>query len=160
MTYLHVTIKKKSNSWLCVFKSLSKSDLKKKFVKPYKLGEAIYYDGNILLPSEITQVKITKTEKSHNEELEVVQEESYKKVQDFNRTNQSITLISAGHGYNDYEINECGKNVTREYISSGPGVGTSFTKIAEFIKHPLVICIVSAVCAVIGAWWIQQWTAM
>jgi hypothetical protein len=156
MSYLHITIKtKSSDGWLCIFKDLSVSDLKQKLVKPYKLGNSIYYDGNILPPNEITQIKINETEKSHEDELKVVQEESYKEVQEFNRTSPSVVLISAGHGYSDYEINECGKDVTNSYISTGPGVGTTLTVIGEFIKHPWVVRVVGglvfvAVAAYLG----------
>ncbi|MBU2985005.1 hypothetical protein KO528_06570 [Saccharophagus degradans] len=143
MSYLHVTIKTKSSEgWICIFKDLSVSDLKKKLVKPYRLGKPIYYDGNILSANEITQIKINETEKVHEDELNIVQEESYKEVQEFNRTSSSIVLISAGYGYNDYEINECGKEVTNSYISTGPGVGTPLTALAEFIKHPWVVRVV------------------
>lgn len=156
MSYLHVTIKtKSSDGWLCIFKDLSVSGLKNKLVKPFRLGKSIYYDGNILSPTEITQVKITETDRPHEKELEVVQEESYREVQEFNRTSPSVVLISAGHGYSDYEINECGKDVTNSYISSGPGVGTPFTAIGEFIKHPWVVRVVGglvfvAVAAYLG----------
>ncbi|ROQ18679.1 hypothetical protein EDC38_2909 [Marinimicrobium koreense] len=156
MSYLHVTIKtKSSDGWLCIFKDLSVSDLKQKFVKPYRLGKPIYYDGNIFPPNEITQIKINETEKTHEDELKIVQDESYKEVQEFNRTSSSVVLISAGHGYSDYEINECGKDVTNSYISTGPGVGTAFTVAAEFIKHPWVVRVVGglvflAVAAYLG----------
>ena len=156
MIYLHVTIKtKSSDGWICIFKDLSAPELKRNLVKPYRLGKSIYYDGNILSSSEITQVKITETESSHEAELKVVQEKSYKDVQEFNRTSSSVVLISAGHGYSDYEINECGKDVTNLYISSGPGVGTPFTALAEFIKHPWVVRVVGglvfvAVAAYLG----------
>ncbi|MBL0652033.1 hypothetical protein [Aeromonas caviae] len=156
MSYLHVTIKtKSSNGWLCIFKDLSVSDLKQKLVKPYKIGKPIYYNGNILPPNEISQIKINKTEKTHEEEFKIVQDESYKKVQEFNCTSSSVVLISAGYGYSEYEINECGKDVTNSYISTGPGVGTAFTVAAEFIKHPWVVRVVGglvflAVAAYLG----------
>jgi hypothetical protein len=156
MRYLHVTIKtNNSDGWLCIFKDLAVSDLRKKFVKPYRLGNSIYYDGNILSQNEITQIKINETEKLHEDELNVVQEESYKEVQEFNRTSSSVVLISAGHGYNDYEINECGKDVTDSFISTGPGSGTPLTVAGEFIKHPWVVRVVGglvfvAVAAYLG----------
>ncbi|OOE93864.1 hypothetical protein BZG76_03935 [Salinivibrio sp. AR647] len=156
MSYLHVTIKtKSSNGWICIFKDLSVYELKKKLVKPYKLGKSIYYDGNILPPNEIIQIKINETEKAHEEELKTVQDESYKEVQEFNRTSSRVVLISAGHGYSDYEINECGKDVTASYISTGPGAGTAFTVTADFIKHPWVVRVVGglvflAVAAYLG----------
>lgn len=143
MSYLHVTVKtKSSDGWLCIFKDLSAPELKRNLLKPYRLGKTIYYDGNILPPSEITQMKITETESPHEAELTVVQEESYREIQEFNRTSSGAVFISAGHGYRDDEINECGKDVTSSYISSGPGVGTPMTAVAEFIKHPWVVRIV------------------
>ena len=143
MSYLHVTIKtKNSNCWLCIFKDLSVSELNRNLIKPYRLGKDIYYDGKILSPNDITQVRIIKTECEHEKELKVLQEESYKKVQEFNCINQSLVRISAGDGYSDSEINKCGKDLTNSYISSGPGVGTSFTAVAEFIKHPWVVRVV------------------
>lgn len=143
MSYFHVTIKtKKSNNWLCIFKDLSSSDLKKNLVKPYRLGKAIYYEGNILSPSDITQVKITETESPHEIELKLIQEESYREIQEFNKTSPDLKFISPGYGYNDDDINECGKDVTHSYISSGPGTGTPFTILSEFIKHPWIVRIV------------------
>lgn len=156
MSYLHVTIKTKgSDGWLCIFKDLSVSELKRNLVKPYRLGKSIYFDGKILSPIEITQVRITETESPHEEELKVVQEDSYREVQEFNRTSSSVVLISAGYGYSDHEINECGKDVTNSYISSGPGAGTPLTAVAEFIKHPWVVRVVGglvfvAVAAYLG----------
>jgi hypothetical protein len=62
MTYLHVTIRKKnSDDWVCIFSDLTVSDLKKKLIKPYRLGKLIYYDGNILPPNDISQIKINET---------------------------------------------------------------------------------------------------
>lgn len=149
MSYIHVTIKTKStDTWACVFKDLSEQDLKKKLLKPYNLGQPIYYDGKILSPNEITRIKINKTQRTHIEELKSVQEESFKSVQEFNNSNAGVIIVSAGHGYEDYEINECGTDVTDLYISAGPGSGTSFTKVNDFIKHPWVVRIIPGVIAV------------
>ncbi len=156
MSYLHVTIEtKSSNGWICIFNDLSAADLKKKLVKPYRLGKSIYYDGNILPSNEISKIKINETEKPREEELKIVQEDSNREVQEFNRSSSGITLISAGHGYNYHEINECGTDVTNRYISSGPGTGTYVTAVAEFIKHPWVVRVVGglvfvAVAAYLG----------
>jgi hypothetical protein len=142
MSFLHVTIKNRTDDgWHCIFKDLSQAELKKKLVTPYRLGKDIFYDGNILQPGEISQIKINNTDSRHEEELKLVQEESYRKVQEFNATS-SVTLVSIGSGYNDYEINQCGREVTANYISSGPGGGTTFTAIGDFIKHPWVVRIV------------------
>tara|TARA_B110000238_G_C15835911_1_gene314789 strand:+ start:18 stop:494 length:477 start_codon:yes stop_codon:yes gene_type:complete len=143
MSYLHVTIKtNNSNDWICVFKDLSESDLKKSLVTPYKLGKAIYYDGNILAPNEISQIKINKTEKAHSVELKIVQHKSQRDIQESNNSSAGITLISLGHGYHDHEINECGSEVTNKYISTGPGSGTFSSYVGDVIKHPWVVRVV------------------
>jgi len=143
MSYLHVTVQKKNtDNWICIFTDLSSADLKKKLVKPYRLGKPIYYDGNILSPNEISKIRINGTEKPHEEELKSVQEESFREAEKINRLNSDVTLVSLGHGYNDYEINECGTDVTSKYITDGPGTGTLNTAAAEFIKHPWVVRVV------------------
>ena len=120
-----------------------------KLLKPYRLGASIYYDGNILPPSEITKIKINKINSRHEQELKTVQEESFRRVQELNESNSSIAVISIGYGYNDYEINECGADVTNRYISSGPGGGTPITAIGNFMKHPWVVRVVGGLVFVV-----------
>lgn len=152
MGYLHVTVKKKgTDDWICVFTDLSVADLKKKFVRLYRLGKPIYYDGNILSPSDISKIKINETERSHEDELQIVQEDSFREMQEFNRSNSGVIFISPGHGYHDYEINECGVDVTIKYITDGPGAGTFGSMLAEFIKHPWIVRIVGGLVFVVIA---------
>lgn len=140
MSYFHVVVKIKANQEpLCIFKDLSKSELQKCFVKPYKLGKNLFYDGHILPTTELSKIKIISTLKRHKEELKVVQEESYKKVQEFNNSDSGATLVSPGYGYDDYEIEDCGTEVTKDFIESAPGEGTFSSKSSEFIRHPWVV---------------------
>lgn len=140
MSYLHVTIKKKdSDKWLCIFKDLSESDLKQRLLKPYKTGKELFYEGNILPVEQISVIRINKTKLSHEDELRIVQDESYRKITEFNNSNVGATIISTGYGYDDYEINECGDDVTSDYLSSGPGTGTLLTHASELIRHPWVV---------------------
>jgi hypothetical protein len=130
---------------------MSASDLKRNLINPYRLGKSIYYEGNILSPSEISKIQITETKRPHQEELKTVQEESFRKVQELNRSSSSVAIISIGYGYKDYEINMCGADVTNKYISSGPGVGTPMSSLAEFIKHPWVVRVVGGLVFVVVA---------
>ena len=140
MSYFHVIIQKKSNNdWICIFKDLSESDFKKYLIRPYKLGKDLFYDGHILSVTELSKVEIVRTEKPHEEELKIVQNESYEQVQEFNRSNSGVVRISPGRGYHDYEIKDCGKDVTKQYLSQGPGSGTFVSKISGAIKHPWVV---------------------
>lgn len=140
MSHIHVLVKtKKTDDWVCVFKDLSVSQLRKKVVKPYKLGKSIFHDGNILLSTDISQIKIVGTERSHSDELKFLREDHERKVSEFNRSSSGITFISLGRGRKDYEIKDCGQEVTSSYISSGPGTGTFLSVLSDFIKHPLVV---------------------
>ena len=140
MSFFHVVVKTKDNDKsLCIFKDLPKTELRKKFVKPYKLGKKLFYVGNILPVSELTNIKIILTAKNHEQELKVVQEESLKEVEEFNNSGSGVVLISAGHGYQDYEIEECGVDVTNKFIAEAPGEGTSLSRFSETLKHPWVV---------------------
>ncbi|WP_337911483.1 hypothetical protein [Vibrio cholerae] len=134
MNKFHVVIKTKSDdSWKCCFKDLSEKELIYSFVKPYKKGKEIIVDGEIISTKEINHVVISKTDKTHKEELKIVQDTSYQKIQEMNR-NSSIRIISPGYGWQNYEIKDCGENVTSYYLTSGAGeVG--------FMNSPWVITI-------------------
>ncbi|EOA8959543.1 hypothetical protein ACIMS1_005277 [Vibrio harveyi] len=134
MDKFHVVIKTKSDdSWKCCFKDLSEKELIDSFVKPYKKGKGIIVDAEIISTKEISHVVISKTDKTHKEELKIVQTTSYQKIQEMNR-NSSIRIISPGYGWQSYEIKDCGENVTSYYLTSGAGeVG--------FMNSPWVITI-------------------
>ena len=138
MSKFHVVIKTKSNdSWRCCFKNLSEKELIDSFVKSYKKGKDIIVDGEIISTKEINYVVISKTDKTEKEELKIVQETSYQKIQERNRDNRDscISIISAVNGWRDYEIKDCGENVTSYYLTSGAGeIG--------FINSPWVITVV------------------
>jgi hypothetical protein len=151
MSYFHVIIQKKSNDWICIFKDLSESDLKKYLIKPYKLGKDLFYDGHILSVTEISKVEIVLTEKLHVNELTIVQDKSYRQVQKMNKSNSDVARMSAGHGYHDYEIKDCGKEVTKQYLSQSPGSGTFGSKILGVIKHPWVVRIVGGLLFLMAA---------
>ena len=138
MKFHHVTVKTKlSESWSCLFKDLSKPELKKSFVKPYKLGKSIFYDGKILSSLDIIEVKINITENNLKSELAKVQDESIESIRKMNAS--GIPVLSLGWGYRDHEINNVGENVTSYFIDCPPGGGTYKSLAADFIKHPWVV---------------------
>lgn len=135
MSKFHVVIKtKNTDSWRCCFKNLSEKELIDSFVKSYKKGKDIIIDGEIISTKEINHVVISKTDKTQKEELKIVQDTSYQKIQEENR-DSCIQIISAGNGWQDYEIKDCGENVTSYYLTSGAGeIG--------FMNSPWVITVV------------------
>nr|VFK51223.1 MAG: hypothetical protein BECKTUN1418E_GA0071001_100541 [Candidatus Kentron sp. TUN]VFK57477.1 MAG: hypothetical protein BECKTUN1418F_GA0071002_11177 [Candidatus Kentron sp. TUN] len=140
MNYYHVVIQKKlDNKWVCVFKDLSETELKKCFVIPYKTGKDIFYDGKILFLSEIAEIKIILTGSCHRDELEVAQKELDENVKYMNESGIPVLpsfLCEDG-------IKNLGEDITVRYLSEGPGTGTLSSKVFGSIKHPLVVRIFS-----------------
>lgn len=111
---------KNENSWKCIFKDFSEDQIKDAFIKPYKKGKNIIVNNEIISTKDISHVVISNTHMNHRDELKKVQKESYQKIQEMNR-NSSVSIISAGDGWYDYEIKDCGKNVTSIYLNGGAG---------------------------------------
>lgn len=154
MPYFHVVVKSKNNKKpLCVFKDLSERDLKNKFIKPYKLNKSFFYCGSILAASELVNIKIVSTLQKHEQELKrelsVAHVELIKKADDLfkdiieesNAPNSDNvgTSFDTVVGYNDYEIQDCGVDVTHKFIREAPGEGTSLSKFSEILRHPWVV---------------------
>ncbi|MBW8191317.1 hypothetical protein K0504_09735 [Neiella marina] len=137
MGYLQVMVQvKASDKWTCVFRDLSPEELRKLFVKPFFQGKSIFYDGEILQPHSISQIKITETDKRHTEELSILREKSESEIKEFNSADSGVVLISLGYGYEDYEVMDSGKDVTSLYIKA-PSV------LHGFVKEPWVVSIVT-----------------
>lgn len=135
MSYLHVLVQKKGdNNWICIFKDLQENDLNKQFIKPYKLGRSLFYDGNILAVNDITNICIIRSDNNHEQELKILQEENDRKNDE-----PGQMAVFLGIGWEDYEIKDCGVNVTTDYLKEAPGLGTVGSQISEFIKHPWVV---------------------
>jgi hypothetical protein len=140
MSFFHVVVNTKdSESPACIFKDISEAELRKKFLNPYKLGKSVFFDGNIVSVYEFRKVKVVRTSLSHEKELKEVQISSQKQIEEMNSLSTSVAIISFGWGYEDHEIESCGKEVTGKYIDSGPGQGTTTSRLLEFMKHPWVV---------------------
>jgi hypothetical protein len=150
MPYFHVVVKSKNNKKpLCIFKDLSEKELKNKFVKPYKLNKSFFYYGNILTASELVNIKIVSTLQKHEQELkqelpvahlELIKkaEEFFKDIEEFNALD-SDNVDTSVDTYNDYEIQDCGVDVTHKFIREAPGEGTTLSKFSEILRHPWVV---------------------
>jgi len=152
MSYYHTLIKTKNdNSWVCVFIDLSRSELIKRFVNPYKLGKQIFWDGNITSTVEFKKVKIIRSERPHSEELNILQKKSHEGIEEFNLSGSGAVIISAGYGYNRADIRSSGVDVTSEFIKFGPGTGTAVSTSLKFLSHPWVVRIFAGLAFLIVA---------
>ena len=118
MSYYHVlvTFTDSPENTQCVLDDLSEQELKTKFVRLYKKGKDILCDKDLVRIENIKSVQIISTNKKNEDELSIIQEESFKKIQELNRQSDSIAIISLGYGYNSEDIAYVGKDVTSQYI--------------------------------------------
>ena len=79
---------------------LSENELRKQFLGPYQSGKNFLLGNEVVQVSHINKVSIVKTDKNSANELKEIQDKSWKEIQGFNRTSDSIVLISPGRGYN------------------------------------------------------------
>lgn len=154
MQYFHVILSFKDapNNERCVYENLSENDLKKLFLKPYQQGTNLLSDKEVLNIFEIKKVTIIKTDGKSEIELKEIQEKSWKEVEEFNRTSNSVVRISAGRGYDSADIVEAGQDVTAQYIFGPPGQGSTINIVAGIINHPWISAIGTGliVAAIVG----------
>lgn len=144
MPYFHVlvTLQNFSESKRSVLADLSETHLQKRFLAQYRKGKTFLSGNEVIDAKQITTVTIIRTERTSAEELKTIQDNSYAAVQEFNRSQDSAVLISAGRGFDPEDIIEAGEDVTATYISLPPGEGR-WSFIAAVISHPWVSTIVT-----------------
>lgn len=154
MPYYHVlvTFTDSPKNPQCVLDDLSEQELKTKFVRLYKKGKDILCDKEVVRIGNIKSVQIIRTNKKNEDERSIIQEESFKRIQELNRQSDSIAIISIGHGYNTEDIAYAGEDVTSQYITGAPGHETS-NLILSFLNNPWVMTIgAGLILAALGAW--------
>ena len=141
--FFHVVIKSKMHSkkWCCIFRDLSLKELKRRFIKPYKLNEKFLSEGKLYSFDEISEIVIVRTEELHRSVLTKAKEESRKRMKEANSNSIGI-MIRVPSGVHDFEIKDYGDNVTSEFIQVGPGSGTNLSKLRLFLKNPWLVRIV------------------
>jgi len=154
MSYYHVlgTFTDSPENTQCVLDDLSEQELKTKFVRLYKKGKDILCDKDLVRIENIKSVQIISTNKKNEDELSIIQEESFKKIQELNRQSDSIAIISLGYGYNSEDIAYVGKDVTSQYIIGSPGYETS-NLILPFFNNSWVMTIgTGLILAILVTW--------
>jgi hypothetical protein len=129
-----------SDGMRCILSDLSATELRKKFVKPYRKGNSIFLDNVVLPLAQTKTVQIVRTRNTSEVERTVLRDKTRRQIDELNRTSPSVVLISAGRGHDPEDIAECGEDVTAEYILGPPGHAASGF-IAKVILHPWVLAI-------------------
>jgi hypothetical protein len=121
-----------------VLSDLSEEELRKKFMAPYKSGKNFLFGSEIVEASCINAVSIFETDRNSAVELKLIQDKSWKEMQDFNNADDSIFLLSLGRGYEMEDIVEAGRDVTAIYVSGPPGHQDSWSFASRVLNHPWI----------------------
>lgn len=154
MTYYHVLIELQDDpkKVRCIFSDLTSKALESKFLKPYRRGQRMLVGTEVVDTMAITSTRIVETNRTSDIELREIQERSRNEIDEFNRSSDSVVLISTGRGHVLEDIEEAGANVTTRFIKTPPGQGQS-DLFARILSHPWVVAVVGGIIvAGIVAW--------
>lgn len=156
MTFYHVliTTSDQPDSFRCVLSDLSEENLMQQFLRPYQRGKSILCGDEIVESLQIKRLKVVKTVAQREKELEKLQEESFRKIQEFNRSSDSITIVSPGRGYNVEDIVEVGEDVTIQFVSAPPGEGDRWKIVADLLNNGWVVGIGGGLIVAVLVWWL------
>lgn len=150
--YFHVviTLKDKSKA-MFLYGDMTEAELRKKFLKPYKLGKAVLKENEVVNLADVTAVDIIETDAPLQDELKKIQIESGRKIDEINSSNSGVFIMSLGAGYHDEDIVGGGTKVTDRYITTPPGSGTIGSSFLERLHNPWVLGIGIPVLLALGA---------
>lgn len=122
MAYFHVIVKvRASDDFISLFDDLTVDDLRAKFLVPYENGTSVFSASSILPVSEISAVKIIETNRDSRTERESIYRRNRESIDEMNRRDDGVYILSGGFGYSPEDIEEAGLDVTSIYIKRGPG---------------------------------------
>jgi len=156
MAYYHVllTFQDAPDKVRCMFSDLTEQDLKTRFLAPYRKAESFLCGNEVVESSTIKKVTLVKTARVSAAELKDIQDKSWREVQEFNRTSDSMVLISPGRGHDAEDIAEAGEDVTAVFISGPPGHGGRWRVVAAVVNHPWVSAIGTGLAVAALAYWL------
>lgn len=115
-----------------LFADLDKIKLDKEFLKPYRRGETFFAGSQIVKPAELRTVRIIETSMREDVARQSINRASLARIDEMNRTS-NVTIISVGQGYDPEDLVEAGEDVTRTYLTGGPGSPTRFWGLSKTV---------------------------
>jgi hypothetical protein len=154
MAFYHVllTLSEAPSKPRCVLSDLSAEKLEAQFLLPYRKGKNILCGNQIIQVTSIKGVQIIRTEMTSQHELSVIQDRSFKEIQEFNRQSESFVIISPGHGFDTEDIVEAGEDVTSQHIIGPPGHGASSSRL-KLLSNQWVVAICTGLIVAGLVWW-------
>ena len=143
MVYFHVLLRldKADVGYEQIFSDLSESELKVRFLKPYRNAKDLFVGGRIVKASQIASILIVRTKETNEVTRERINTDSLNRISEMNSEPGGMVIISPGSGYDPEDILEEGKDVTVDYVDGPPGSGKVIVW-ASFVNHPWVVTIV------------------
>lgn len=143
MAYFHVFLRfdQADVDYEQIFSDLSESQLKDRFLKPYRKANDILAKGRIVKAAQINSLLIVRTKDTNDVTRERINSASLNRISEMNREPGGMIIFSPGSGYDPEDILEEGEDVTADYIDGPPGSGKVMVW-ASLANHPWVVTIV------------------
>jgi hypothetical protein len=152
MTFFHVLAVIENEKPQMLFSDLNPAQLKDQFVTPYKRGKTFFAGARIVSPSTLKSIHIIETTEREEVIRQSINTESLQGIDEINRSG-SVIFFSIGSGYDPEDLLDGGADVTRKYLTGGPG---SAVPVFGMSKQAIgwALGIVSAVAAAGLAKWL------
>ena len=137
-----------------ILSNLSEQELLDRFVSHYRSGSDLVVGGDIISMSRLRKVIIVRTDDLEEAVRARINDQSLDEAAAFNRSSDSVVLITAGRGYDAEDILEDGEDVTSDFIGGAPGyakpaAGASLAgesaaegRVQRALNHPWIVSIV------------------
>lgn len=119
--YFHVVVELSGKSGrVFLFGDLSREELKRTFLRPYRLGKDFFIKAEVIKTQDIQKVAIIKSHVKKDDVLLAIQADSKAKLQ------QSSFVVMLPWGYSDEEVADAGsvglgRDVTDDFLTIAPG---------------------------------------
>ena len=152
MSLYHVVINSAGNPhWEMLFSDLSKSELQKRFIKPYQHDRNFLVTSKIIKASELNAVRIIKTEDTEKEARARINKADLADIAEMNRDSE-IVIVSPGIGHKPEHLTEAGDDVTSDFLNSGPGSTSLFLGASKKAVAWTLGIVAAIIATALGKW--------
>lgn len=107
-----------------LFSDLDLTELNKSFVKPFRRGESFFAGSRLIRPLELQTILIIETSERESTVRQRINRDDLARIEELNR-DSNIVFLSPGIGYAPEDLLEGGADVTRQFLSQGPGASAT-----------------------------------
>jgi hypothetical protein len=134
-----------------LFSDLSSAELNRSFVKQYRRGQTFFAGQQLVKPSELRTVQVVETSEREATARERLNRDDLARIDALNRSS-NIVFISPGIGYEPEDLVEAGADVTREYLTRGPGSSPTLFGISKSVLLWILGIVAAAVSTGLAKW--------